>query len=216
MTSYNAVIVGQALNYEEVLDGTPLHSYLKILKNGLDDIIILNGGILNSYLRGVGTKFITIDYYTCNYLRNYASLQHKMYVESSVKREADIQKILPDVNNVFTISNNIETDPTNNKLYLNLTAPTVLQVALNLALKEGLSKGYKKGNINIFLLGISLDEHWRHCDQQIYPRMFTKSKETITNMRHSVYMYKNYCNLYTLNKEHNLFIEYISPRNIKF
>ena len=120
MTSYNAVIVGQALNYEEVLDGTPLHSYLKILKNGLDDIIILNGGILNSYLRGVGTKFITIDYYTCNYLRNYASLQHKMYVESSVKREADIQKILPDVNNVFTISNNIETDPTNNKLYLEL------------------------------------------------------------------------------------------------
>lgn len=216
MESYNAIIVGQSLNYDETLEGAPLYSFLKTLKDSVDDIIVLNCGILDEYLREVATKFVTIDYYTCNYLKNYAYLQDKMYVESSVKREADNQKILLGLKNVFTVSNIIETDPASNKLYLNMTAPTVLHAGINLALKEGIKKGCKKDKINIIFLGISLDERWRHCNQERHPRTITKSTATIRDMRHSVYLYKNYCNLYTINKQHDLFIEYMSPFNIKF
>lgn len=209
--TYKCIIIGTAINYNECIGDKPIHSLLPCLKDKVDDIIGLNCTIIDDNLRNICTKFITIDYYTCDYLAHYPNIQDKMYIENTVKKEADKRGVLQEVKNIFKVCRNIDTDITSNNLYLNTTGPTVLQSALNLALKKGIEKGNTKEDINIYLYGISIDSQWKHHNEKIYTMVHRKDESTIENMRLSIYNFKNYLNLYTLNKDHNLYIKYKSP-----
>lgn len=210
--SYDVIIIGTALNYSECIDHKPIYSLLPLLKEKVDDIIGLNCCIIDDYLREICTKFITIDYYTCEYLNWYPWLQHKMYIDQTVKKEADRREVLKEVTNIFKVSKTIDTDINNNKLYLNSHSPTVLHCALNLALKKGLEKGLSSKDINIYLLGVSLDSTWVHHNEKIYSLKHKKDTRTIEDMRMSTYKFKEYSKLYTLNKMQDLFIPYKDPR----
>lgn len=218
--SYNVVIIGTAPNYNESLDGVMIKKYLPQLVGKVDDIIGLNCVIIDDELRDICTKFITIDYFTCEYLAWYPWLQKRMYIDATVKVEADRRGVLQEAN-VFSVSKIIETELTNNNLYLNKSAPTVLHPALNLVLKLGLEKGIKKEDINVYLFGIELEVdtngEWKHHNEKIYSRTLKKDQRTTNDMKLSTYAFKNYFNIFTLNRMHKLFLSYYDIRNlIKF
>jgi len=214
---YNVVIIGTAPNYNESLDGVAIKNYLHQLVGKVDDIIGLNCVIIDDDLRDICTKFITIDYFTCEYLAWYPWLQKKMYIDATVKVEADRRGVLQEAN-VFNVSKIIETELTNNNLYLNKNAPTVLHSALNLVLKLGLEKGINKENINVYLFGIELESdangEWKHHNEDIYSKTFKKDRRTIDDMKLASYVFKNYFNMFTLNRTHKLFLSYYDIRKL--
>lgn len=213
MKNKDIIIIGTADNLEEPnLGELSLQEYLFKLKDdftliGLNNIIDFKEDKYKFF-----DDYITIDYYTCLYLIRHPQLYDRMYIDKTVKDEANRLNILKEVNKVFSISSDISFSSKDNKLYLDKYNPTVLQCALNFALIKALESGYKKNDINIYLRGIKLESQWGHCDGLYDEREITKPEPLIGKMRKSCYKFKSFMNVLTLNSDTTLEFNYIDPK----
>ena len=198
------IIAGTAPNLDEQLDNKYIYDFLPYIKDyynfiGLNHLILDNSFHYFDY-------FLTIDVFTYKYLKNFPHLESKMWIDKTVKKEADKYNYLQNVVEVFEVDNQIHTEY-NKKLYLNRYNPTALHTALNMALILGAKE--------VYLLGIQLDSEWKHrieYDPDYFP---PKPTEMIKEMRESVYRFKKYFNvLSTLNKQCTLDLPYTDIRSL--
>ncbi len=196
----NFIVIGTAENYFEQVDGKYFYEYLPELAK-THTIIAQNECIHRKEMKldlDLIDIFITIDYYTWAYLYFYPQYQDKMYVDATVKKYFDKNNVMQDVKNIFTVDKSIHKE-WNGKLFLNKTAPTCLHCALNLCLIKSREedKHIKREDVNVGLWGIFLDHSWKHC--YVHEKDSPKNPKLIEDMRNSVYTFKNFFNLITLN-----------------
>ena len=189
------------------MDGKPFIYYLPELSK-THTVIGLNGAVLDDNIRDYLDIIITIDYYTWDYLSWYPWLQHKMYVDKTVKKYFDKKNIMQEVTNIFAVDQEIHRE-NNGKLYLNRIAPTVLHCALNLCLIKAIEDDCLD-TTNVRLWGIELSEDWLHYNNGHINDTIDvkKDSKTILGMRESTYRFKEFYNLTTLNKQTTLSIDY--------
>ncbi len=200
MKDRDFVVIGTAPNFNDLYKGEKFSYWLNILKDNYT-VVGMNQIIWEDDIRPNCDYFITIDYYTWSYLADYPEYYDKMYVDKTLDTYVKKKNIPLHLKNVFSVDKDIHLED-NKLLYLDKRHPTCLQTALNLCLVKNIDKNNKP---NIYLWGVELTSNWNHCRKDIED--CKKDITHINNMRESVYKFKNYCNLYTLNNNTSLNIQ---------
>lgn len=202
----NYLILGLAPNFVELINDQYIESYLPLLSE-THTIIGLNEIIKLDTIRPFCDYFITIDFYTWEYLKMYPDLQNKMWIDKSVKKYCDRNNVLQEISNIFSVDDNIH-EKYEGKLYLNRRNPTVLHTALNFCLIKSIEYGCRDNTV-VKLWGHELDKEWKHFHREETREAKTyNTDEMILNKRKSVYKFGEYYKLYTCNKQCTLTLPY--------
>lgn len=167
--------------------------------------------IINNYI-SFGINYFPIKYSNIKYwiwsdlnlydkFKEHISSQTLLLSKCVIDREViddinnyDIEYIY-DINN-YKISHNIE----NKELFIN---KTTAHAAINYA--------YLLGYKNIVLCGIDLQCNWNYFNEN---EGITREEKRIKSIRESLYEFKKYVNLYTLNQDSDLEIQKIKTGDL--
>jgi hypothetical protein len=182
--SKDFIIVGTAPNQaQKIRLGSKEYKIIdlvKLLKDKEVTIIGLNMTLQEQDFRDTFTNFMSIDYYMSSAYATYPDILHKAILDKTIKKRGDELGYVLDRAHIFSVCSQINNTTDDTKLFLDKFNPTVLQTALNYCLVKGIQENCTKENINVYLVGIELDEYWEHVNPEKYKATHSrKSKESI-------------------------------------